>query len=107
MTTDPQKGIASAHDAFERAQQLGYAWGEGIAATFEAMLYAIVGESEVASKLFSHALVIQQKLADWEGAGMSLSGLASLAAARGDSAGALDLYRQSLFAFETCGDRGE
>ena len=38
---------------------------------------------------------------------MSLSGLASLAAARGDSAGALDLYRESLVAFETCGDRGE
>jgi predicted ATPase/class 3 adenylate cyclase len=107
MTQDPQKGIASAHDGFERAQSLGYRWGEGIAATFEGMLYALVGEPDVAAELFSRALEIQRRLSDWEGAGMSLGGLASLAAARGDSVGALDLYRQSLFAFETCGDRGE
>jgi predicted ATPase/class 3 adenylate cyclase len=107
MTSDPRQGIASAHDAFERAQKLGYPWGEGIAATFEGMLYALVGEPDVAAELFSRALEIQQRLDDWEGAGMSLAGLASLAAARGDSAGALDLYRESLTAFETCGDRGE
>ena len=107
MISDPAKGIASAHDAFERAQKLGYAWGEGVSATFEAMLYAIVGEPDVAAELFSHALEIQRRLADWEGAGMSLAGLASLAVARGDSVGALDLYRESLVAFETCGDRGE
>jgi len=107
MTGDPQVGIASARDAFERAQKLGYPWGEAIAATFEGMLSAIVGEPAVAAELFSYALAIQRRLGDWEGAGMSLSGLAALAFARGDSAGALDLYRESLTAFETCGDRGE
>src|SRR5439155_8467160 len=56
---------------------------------------------------FSYALAIQRSLADWEGAGMSLGGFASLAAARGDLAGALELFRESLTAFETCGDRGE
>jgi Tetratricopeptide repeat len=38
---------------------------------------------------------------------MSFGGLAQLACARGDTAEALDLYRQSLDAFEAVGDRGE
>jgi tetratricopeptide (TPR) repeat protein len=38
---------------------------------------------------------------------MSLGGLAQLAAGRGDTAEAIDLYRRSLTAFETIGDRGE
>ena len=38
---------------------------------------------------------------------MSLGGLAQLAAARGDTAEALDLYRRSLAAFEAVGDRAE
>lgn len=38
---------------------------------------------------------------------MSLGGLAQLASGRGDLAGALDLYRQSLAAFEAVGDRAE
>jgi len=44
---------------------------------------------------------------DAEGAGLSLGGLARLTAAAGDLPGALDLYRQSLAAFEACGDRLE
>ncbi len=107
MTSDPAKGIDSAREAFELARALGYPWGEGIAATFEGMLDVIVGEPDAAAERFAYALEIQRRLSDWEGAGMSLGGLAALAAARGDTVGALDLYRQSLFAFETCGDRGE
>ena len=38
---------------------------------------------------------------------MTLGGLAQLAAIRGDLAGALDLYGQSLSAFEAIGDRAE
>ena len=38
---------------------------------------------------------------------MSFGGLAQLAAGRGESTAALDLYRQSLAAFEAVGDRGE
>ena len=89
MTSDPRQGIASARDGFERAQTLGYPWGEAFSATFEGMLYALVGEPDVAAARFSHALEIQRRLGDCEGAGTSLSGLASLAAARGDSAGDL------------------
>ena len=47
------------------------------------------------------------RLGDREGAGLSLGGLAALAAGRGDLADALDLYGQSLAAFETIGDRAE
>jgi tetratricopeptide (TPR) repeat protein len=107
MTTEPREGVAKARDGFERAQKLGYPWGQAFSATLEGILVAILGEPDIAAERFSYALAIQQRLGDWEGAGMSLGGLASLAAARGDSVGALDLYRQSLFAFETCGDRGE
>ena len=107
MTTDPREGVARARDGFERAQKLGYPWGGAFSATLEGMLRATLGEPDVAAERFSYALAIQRSLADWEGAGMSLGGLASLAAARGDSAGALDLFRESLTAFETCGDRGE
>jgi len=38
---------------------------------------------------------------------MSLGGLAQLASGRGDTEAALELYRQSLAAFEAIGDRGE
>ena len=38
---------------------------------------------------------------------MSLGGLAQLASGRGDLSVALDLYGQSLAAFEAIGDRGE
>ena len=42
-----------------------------------------------------------------EGAGLSLGGLAALAAGGGNLADALDLYRQALAAFQTIGDRAE
>ncbi len=53
------------------------------------------------------ALEIQQRIGDEEGAGLSLGGLAGLASGRGDLPGALDLYRQSLAAYEAIGDRAE
>ncbi|MEP7379087.1 MAG: hypothetical protein ABI725_05930, partial [Chloroflexota bacterium] len=56
---------------------------------------------------YTEALDIQRTLGDWEGAGVSLGGLAGLAANRGELANALDLYRQALAAFETIGDRAE
>jgi tetratricopeptide (TPR) repeat protein len=71
------------------------------------MLDAAAGRTDEAGAKFSEALEIQRRHDDWEGAGMSLGGLAQLAAARGDAEEALDLYRQSLTAFETVGDRGE
>jgi tetratricopeptide (TPR) repeat protein len=65
------------------------------------------GDLEAAGNSFAAALEIQQRLADREGAGMSLGGLASLAGGRGEAAEALELYRQSLASFQAIGDRGE
>ena len=67
----------------------------------------ITGDAATAADSFSHALELQERLGDREGAGMSLGGLASLAAHRGDPARAFELYGQALASFEACGDRGE
>jgi tetratricopeptide (TPR) repeat protein len=56
---------------------------------------------------FQAALKIQRRLGDEEGAGLTLGGLAALAAGGGDLDRALELYEQSLGAFEACGDRAE
>ena len=107
MMLDPPKALDSARESFERGRETGYAWGEAIGATVKGMLEAAASDEEAAAESFAHALNIQKRLGDREGAGMSLGGLASLAAQRGDAASALELYRQSLAAFEACGDRGE
>ena len=61
----------------------------------------------MAEARYLEALQIQQRLGDCEGIGTSFGGLAQLAAGRGESTAALDLYRQALAAFEAVGDRGE
>jgi tetratricopeptide (TPR) repeat protein len=71
------------------------------------MLQAAAGNPADAAARFSEALDIQRRHDDFEGAGMSLGGLAALAVGRGETADALDLYRQALASFETIGDRGE
>jgi tetratricopeptide (TPR) repeat protein len=73
----------------------------------DGLVRAASGDEEAASASFQAALEIQERLADREGAGMSLGGLAGLAAARGQVADALDLYRRSLASFQAIGDRGE
>jgi len=107
MMLDPASGLAAAREAFERGHAVGFAWGEGIGATVTGMLEAVTGDETAAAASFSRALDIQQRLGDWEGGGMSLGGLASLAVHRGDLAQALELYERALASFEMCGDRGE
>jgi hypothetical protein len=70
------------------------------------MLQGLRGDVDVAQARSAEALEIQERNGDREGAGMSLGGLAKLAADRRDPV-ALDLYLQSLAAFEAIGDRGE
>ena len=91
----------------EHAHTLGFAFIEGFALTISAMACAMSGDLETAIMEFNVALRIQRDLGDEEGAGMSLSGLASISARRSDFELALDLYGDSLAAFEACGDRGE
>jgi tetratricopeptide (TPR) repeat protein len=71
------------------------------------MLRAQAGDAQTAQACFAEALDIQQRLDDWEGRGLSLGGLAALAAMSGDAAEALELYRRALAAFQEVGDRGE
>jgi predicted ATPase/class 3 adenylate cyclase len=91
----------------EQSRAHGFPWILAVGLTFEGMLHAATGNPVEAHARFSEALEIQQRQDDLEGAGMSLSGLAQLAAGGGDAATALDLYRRSLASFEAIGDRGE
>jgi predicted ATPase/class 3 adenylate cyclase len=104
---DLQAGIRLMEEGIERSRAVGFAWAEGFASSLVGILHTIAGDLETANERYSHGLRIQQVIGDQEGAGLSLGGLAGLAAGRGDLAGALDLYGQSLVAYEAIGDRAE
>jgi predicted ATPase len=93
--------------SIEQSKARGLDWLLGIALTVDGLAHTASGELAKAQESFAAALEIQERLADREGAGMSLGGLAQLAAGRGDAAQALDLYRQSLASFQAIGDRAE
>ena len=104
---DPADAFRWAALGVEESRAHGFDFTLAVGLIFEGMLNAVTGNADEAEKKFSEALEIQRRHDDFEGAGMSLGGLAQIAAARGDAQRALDLYRQSLTAFETIGDRGE
>jgi tetratricopeptide (TPR) repeat protein len=104
---DLQAGIRLMEEGIERSRAVGYAWAEGFASSLVGILHTLAGDPETAQTRYAHGLRIQQAIGDKEGAGLSLGGLAGLAAGRGDLAGALDLYGQSLAAYEAIGDRAE
>jgi hypothetical protein len=104
---DPGSGLTWAEESIERSRTVGFAWAEGIGSTVAGILNAVTADLDSSQARHSEALAIQRRLGDREGAGMSLGGLAQLASGRGDTVGALELYRQSLAAFEAVGDRGE
>jgi len=104
---DFEVALESARLGIERSRAHGLEWPLAIGLTFDGMLHASAGDEESAQERYAEALEIAQPRGDLEGAGMALGGLASLAAHRGEAAEALDLYAQSLAAFEAIGDRGE
>ena len=104
---DLDAGLKCTTESVERSRALGFAWCEAFASTFDGVLNAVAGNVDTAQTRYVHALGIQRRIGDEEGAGVSLGGLAQLAAGRGDLAEALDLYRQSLAAFEAVGYRAE
>jgi len=104
---DLEAGLRCTTESIERSRALGFTWAEGFASTFEGVLNAVAGNLDAAQARCSHALEIQRRIGDEEGAGLSLGGLAQLASGRGDLVGALELYRQSLAAYEAIGDRAE
>jgi predicted ATPase len=91
----------------EQSRGREFEWALGFALSFNGIAHALSGEVDVAEVRYLEALQIQQRLGDCEGIGTSFGGLAQLAAGRGESTAALDLYRQALAAFEAVGDRGE
>ena len=104
---DPEAGLRRTTESVERSRALGFTWADGFASSFDGILHAVTGDLDTAQTRYSEALEIQQRIGDEEGAGLSLGGLAGLAAGRGDLAAALEHYRQSLAAFEAIGDRAE
>ncbi|MGH2711690.1 MAG: tetratricopeptide repeat protein [Actinomycetota bacterium] len=104
---DLEAGLGLTKESVERSGAIGFTWAEAFGSTLDGILNAVAGNLDTAHEAYSHALEIQQRIGDREGAGLSLGGLAALAAGRGDLSGALDLYRQSLSAFEAIGDRAE
>ena len=93
--------------AIEQSRGREFEWALGFALSFNGIAHALSGEVDVAEGRYLEALQIQQRLGDCEGIGTSFGGLAQLAAGRGESTAALDLYRQALAAFEAVGDRSE
>ena len=104
---DLEAGLGWTSEGIERSRDLGFTWAEGFASSLDGVLHTVAGDFDTAQVRYSHGLSIQQRVGDEEGAGLSLGGLAKLAALRGDLRGALELYRQSLVAYEAIGDRAE
>jgi len=107
LGSDVATGLTLAQESAERADALGFTWGQGFALTVTGICQSLAGDLDEAKASYSDALSIQVHLDDKEGAGLSLGGLAGLASGRGDAVAAIDLYGQSLEAFEAVGDRGE
>ena len=107
LGSDVDAGLTLTKESTERAGALGFTWAQALALTVNGMFQALAGDLGAAKTKYADALAIQQRLGDREGMGMSLGGLAELASGRGDPVAAIDLYGQSLEAFEAVGDRGE
>jgi predicted ATPase/tRNA A-37 threonylcarbamoyl transferase component Bud32 len=75
--------------------------------TIKGMQVFVTGDLEGGRALVEEARRIQIRIGDFEGGGMALSFLASMAFADGDLAGALRLYRESEVAFGAVGDKPE
>ncbi len=107
MPFDVPKGLARMSESIELSRSLGFTWAEGFALTCDGILRTAAGDIEAAQRCFSEGLEIERGIGDEQGAGLSLGGLAQLAADRGELDEALDLYRHSCVAFQVNGDRAE
>ncbi len=104
---DLAAGLELTQKSIERSRALGLTWAEGFGSTIDGILHTVAGDLTTARTRYSDALAIQRRIGDEEGAGLSLGGLAQLAALGGDRTGAVELYGHSLAAFAACGDRAE
>ncbi len=104
---DLDAGMRLTRESIDRSHALGFQWNEGFASTVDGILQTVAGRPDAARASYERALGIQRRIGDEEGAGVTLSGLAQLAAVRGDFSESVDLYQKSLAAFEAVGDRAE
>lgn len=104
---DLDTGLKRTAEGLERSRAAKFTWSYGFTLAIEGILRTAAGDLETARARYAEALDIQRRLGDWEGAGLSLSGLAGLAAGRNELVESLDLYRQALVALEMIGDRAE
>jgi tetratricopeptide (TPR) repeat protein len=107
LTVDMERAFEWSREAIDRSRAQNYTSALGLALTFDGILGAVSGDTETAASRYDEAMAIQRRLDDKEGSGLSLGGLAQLASLSGDLPKAIDLYQQSLVAFEAIGDRAE
>jgi predicted ATPase/tetratricopeptide (TPR) repeat protein len=107
LAVDPDEAVRWAGIGLVNSQKFNFPFGQAFSLTVGGLAHLIAGRTAQATTSLEAALVIQNRLQDFEGAGLSLGGLAAIAAASGDLEEALARYGQALNAFATCGDRAE
>lgn len=107
LTLDMERAVEWSREAIDRSRAQNNPLALGFALAFDGILKAVSGDTTTAALRYTEALAIQLRVDDKEGSGLSLGGLAQLASLSGDGAKAIELYRQSLAAFEAIGDRAE
>jgi predicted ATPase len=90
-----------------RSREVGWDWSHAFALSFHGLAAAAMGDAEAARSRLEEAMGIQERLGDFEGKGVSLSGLAQLEMGAGDLDGALRLYNRAKESFGKVGDRPE
>ncbi len=81
---DLDVALELARDAVQHSRERGLVWAEGFSSTIDGIVQTVAGDVETAQARYSRGLEIQEQLGDDEGAGLSLGGLAQLAAMRGE-----------------------
>jgi tetratricopeptide (TPR) repeat protein len=107
LTVDMERAVEWSREAIDRSRAQNSPLALGFALSFDGILNAVSGDTAMAGSRYTEALAIQRRFDDKEGSGLSLGGLAQLASLGGDHGKAIELYRESLAAFEAIGDRAE
>lgn len=103
--------IEEAEKCAKECLELGLAIGTdfelGFAYTAAGIMHTVKGEFDAAKISFDKALLIQERIPDLEGGGLSKGGLALLSSILGKYDESIELYKASLKSFTTIGDRAE
>ena len=102
-----ERAVEWSREAIDRSRAQKYPLALGFALSFDGILNTVSGDTTMAASRYTEALAIQRQFDHKEGSGLSLGGLAQLAALSGDHGKAIELYQESRAAFEAIGDRAE